>query len=252
MLTIENLAEEEDQSQQSGARHQPDALLARASFIGDLFLDPCFLFTHASDRHQQPPQQIAVSLFNAYAAEKQVNGQAKGRAERQAKGQAEGQGAAEAAGPVKPTARRQTGEAILKAVSLAARHAPSSSNHSEMQVCVSLVSSICFAVSCYDCCLERMLFGIRLPCYLHSAWRYRLKRNSWHDLQADLPNSRQGRKAKAASERQKRLGSEAEPGPSGDVPPESDIPEAGSRQNSGSMLRNLDIRQNISSRAALK
>ena len=176
MLPIERLAEEADQSQQSGAPQQPDALLARASFIGDLFLDPCFLFTPVCDRHRQPPQQIAVSLASADAAEKQVNGQAKGQAERQAKGQAERQAkgqaerqGAEAAGPMKPIVRRQTGEAVLKAVGVAARHAPSSSNHNRMQVRISLVALISFAVSCYNCCQERMLLGIRLPCCLHSA-----------------------------------------------------------------------------------
>lgn len=91
--------EEEDQSQ------RPDALLARASFVGDLFLDPCFLFTPVPvpDRQQKPPQQIAVRSTSADAADRQAQGQVSGQAERQN---------AEAAGVVKPIVRRQTGEAM--------------------------------------------------------------------------------------------------------------------------------------------
>ena len=136
---MRHLAEVDDQSQKSEVHQQPDALLARASFFGDLFLDPCFLFTPVSDRHQQAPQQIAVSLSSADAAERQADRQAKGQAERQAKGQAERQGA-EAAGLVKTNVRRQSREAMLKAVALDGRRAPSSShgqaNQSRMQVCL--------------------------------------------------------------------------------------------------------------------
>ena len=152
MLPMKVLAEDEDQSRQSGMAQQPDALLARASFVGDLFLDPCFLFTPVSDRHQQPPQEIAVSVAIADAAGRQADGQAKGQAERPVKGQAEGQGA-EVAGPVKPKARRQTGEAMLEAVGVAGRLAPLSSNgqanQSRMQVQIPLLSSFCSAPSCY-------------------------------------------------------------------------------------------------------
>lgn len=146
LLPMENLAEEEGQSQQSSGP-EPDALLARASFVGDLFLDPCFLFTPVSDKQQQPPQQIAVSLANAGAAEGQADRQAEGQADRQAEGQG-----AKAAGPVKPTARRQTGEAVLEAVGVAARHATLSSsgqaNQSRTQVQILLTSLFCFAQSC--------------------------------------------------------------------------------------------------------
>ncbi len=67
-----------DQQQQQ----QPDMLMLRSSFVGDLFLDPCFFFAalpdgHASKlrRQQQTPQQIPtvlpVSIGGHPAAERQ-------------------------------------------------------------------------------------------------------------------------------------------------------------------------------------
>lgn len=66
-------------------------------------------------------------------------------------------------------------------------------------------------------------------------------------LQADLLKGRQGWKAKAASERQELVGAEGVQDPLEPAPPDS-----GATPDSNSMLRNLDIRQNISSRATLE
>lgn len=132
----ETLPEEEKQNQQSEQHQQPDALLVRASFVGDLFLDPCFFFTPIPDRQQQPPQQIPLSVPIADAAvrhrtEGQTERKAKGEADRQADGQPERQTyrqGTKAEGPLRPTTRRQTGEAMLKAVGVSARQAPPCGN----------------------------------------------------------------------------------------------------------------------------
>lgn len=61
--------EEEGGQQQPDQQQQPDMLMLRSSFVGDLFLDPCFFFAalpdgHASKlrRQQQTPHQIPTAL----------------------------------------------------------------------------------------------------------------------------------------------------------------------------------------------
>lgn len=226
-----HLPREENQSQHPREHQEPDALLARVSFVGDLFLDACFLFTPILDRPQQPPQQIALSSPIANAAERQADRQAGRKADRQADGQLErrtGRQGLEGAGPVRPTARRQTGEAILQAMGVAAGQA----NTSRTQVRTPPAPTP-FALA--------LLFFF--------ACRAQVSEEG-HGLQADLTSSRQLQKAKTAVERHTLLGSERVQDPPQLAPPETDVPQAGSAQTS--MLRNLDVRQNLSSRAALK
>ena len=61
--------EEEGGQQKPDQQQQPDMLMLRSSFVGDLFLDPCFFFAalpdgHASKlrRQQQTPLQIPMAL----------------------------------------------------------------------------------------------------------------------------------------------------------------------------------------------
>lgn len=161
-MPTEHLPREEDQSQQPGDHQQPDALLARVSFVGDLFLDACFLFTPIPDRPQQPPQQIAVSLPIADAAGKrQADGQADRPADRQANRQLErrtGRQGLEGAGPVRPTARRQNGEAILQTVGVAAGQGKTSRTQVRTRLPQQLL--VCSAV----------LFGLSSSGVSRTAW----------------------------------------------------------------------------------
>ncbi len=109
-----------DQQQQQ----QPDMLILRSSFVGDLFLDPCFFFAalpdgHASKlrRQQQTPQQIPtvlpVSIGGHQAAERQPlkAGPKAKRPSDTADGQAEGgsQKAGSAADGQEPLVQRGQG-----------------------------------------------------------------------------------------------------------------------------------------------
>ena len=101
------LTAEEEQGHQTAGRQQPDVLLVRASFVGDLFLDACFIFApvpegHAASRRTQlqPPHQIPVTVPDQPAAERHSSGQAQGAG-------------LQAAGPFRPTARRQRAEGPL-------------------------------------------------------------------------------------------------------------------------------------------
>ncbi len=56
------------QEEEGGQQRQPDMLMLRSSFVGDLFLDPCFFFAALPDRHasklrrqQQTPHQIPTA-----------------------------------------------------------------------------------------------------------------------------------------------------------------------------------------------
>ena len=190
----EYLQEEEDQSQQSGEHQQPDALLARASFVGDLFLGPCFLFAPTPDRHQQPPQQIAVSVLLADAGERQADGQAERQLSRQANREAERQGngqparqGSKAAGPVRPTARRQTREAMLQAMGVAASQALQGNVRGRIQVRTRPAA---------------LTFAPALPFFLALLASCSAQESvEGHDLQADVPSNRQHEEAKAAAEK---------------------------------------------------
>ena len=59
----------DEEQHQPSQQQQPDVMLVRSSFVGDLFLDPCFFFValpdgHASQLRQQQsvPQQIPMGL----------------------------------------------------------------------------------------------------------------------------------------------------------------------------------------------
>ncbi|KAL0032922.1 hypothetical protein WJX77_006479 [Trebouxia sp. C0004] len=59
----------EEGGQQQPDQQQPDILMLRSSFVGDLFMDPCFFFAALPDRHvpklrrhQQSPHQILTAL----------------------------------------------------------------------------------------------------------------------------------------------------------------------------------------------
>ena len=61
--------EEEGGQQKPDQQQQPDMLMLRSSFVGDLFLDPCFFFPALPDGHasklrqqQQTPLQIPMAL----------------------------------------------------------------------------------------------------------------------------------------------------------------------------------------------
>lgn len=86
------------EKEEEGSQHrQPDTLLVRVSFVGDMFLQPCFLFTplpnaHAATVRQQQakPQQILTTADLAKRAQSQHNRQGRGQQQR-ANGSAEGQ-----------------------------------------------------------------------------------------------------------------------------------------------------------------
>ena len=68
-MTHGHASEEEDEQRLHSQLQQPDVMFLRSSFVGDLFLDPCFFFAalphgHAAKLRQQKPmpQQIPISL----------------------------------------------------------------------------------------------------------------------------------------------------------------------------------------------
>ena len=186
---------EEDEQGRAAAHPQPDMLLIRASFVGDLFLDPFFLFMPVPDRHAvnlktlpQPPWQIPIALPVRPAAE--------GQTERQPEGQM-----AQAAGPVRPTVRKQVAEPLVGPSNPAKRQPPISDRQA----------------------------------------------NHVTGLGQKAATPSNGQRHKAAPDGQLPVGATQHGALLEPAPPDS---KAG--QEPACMLRNLDIRQNITSRAALQ
>ena len=200
---------EDKLSQQQAASHQQsDMLLVRASFIGDCFLDPCFLFMPVPDKHAatfrtKHPQQIPITL--------PVSPVAEGHRERQATGQM-----AQAAGPVRPTVRMQAAEPVLGSDNPAERQLPSSSRQAKQAT------------------------G-------HGALKVAGGQVKKHGRKAANPIDGQYHKAAPPSERQLPVGRVQQRGPL-----QPALPDHEPSQEPACMLRNLDIRQNITSRTELQ